>query len=107
VKVTWAADAWDQYLYWQGEDRKIVKRINLLIKDIQRNGRASASPNRSATAITDSGPVGSPRSTGWSTRSRPTLSISRSVATTTRNDLAQATGSGSMMRSPSRSPWIS
>lgn len=38
MKVTWAADAWDQYLYWQDQDRKIVKRINALIKDIQRNG---------------------------------------------------------------------
>jgi toxin YoeB len=25
-------------VYWQGQDRKIVKRINLLIKDIERNG---------------------------------------------------------------------
>nr|WP_281847112.1 Txe/YoeB family addiction module toxin [Glycomyces algeriensis] len=36
--MTWAAGAWDDYLYWQDQDRKIVKRINTLIKDIQRNG---------------------------------------------------------------------
>ena len=29
--------AWEHYKYWQLEDRKIVKRINLLIQDIERN----------------------------------------------------------------------
>ncbi|MCK6159175.1 Txe/YoeB family addiction module toxin [Moraxella osloensis] len=29
--------AWEQYLYWQGQDRKTLKRINLLIKDIIRS----------------------------------------------------------------------
>lgn len=29
--------AWQDYLYWQRTDKKILKRINLLIKDIQRN----------------------------------------------------------------------
>jgi len=28
--------AWQDYLYWQETDKKILKRINLLIKDIQR-----------------------------------------------------------------------
>ncbi len=32
----WAENAWDDYLYWQSIDKKIIKRINLLIKDIQR-----------------------------------------------------------------------
>ncbi len=31
-------EAWEQYVYWQGEDRKTLKRINKLIKDIERNG---------------------------------------------------------------------
>jgi toxin YoeB len=34
----WHDDAWDDYLYWQQHDRRMVKRINLLIKDIERNG---------------------------------------------------------------------
>ena len=34
----WSDDAWEDYLYWQSQDKKIVKRINLLIKDIERNG---------------------------------------------------------------------
>ena len=31
---------WEHYLFWQSEDRKILKRINELIKDIDRNGVA-------------------------------------------------------------------
>lgn len=36
--VTFTANGWDDYLYWQSQDRKTLKRINDLIKDIQRNG---------------------------------------------------------------------
>ncbi|GAB4008230.1 type II toxin-antitoxin system mRNA interferase toxin YoeB [Glycomyces albus] len=38
MKVSFDEDAWDDYLYWQNNDRKVLKRINLLIKDIQRDG---------------------------------------------------------------------
>ncbi len=31
-------DAWADYTYWQTEDRKTLKKINDLIKDISRNG---------------------------------------------------------------------
>ena len=31
-------EAWEDYLYWQQQDKKTLKRINLLIKDIERNG---------------------------------------------------------------------
>ena len=34
----WQDDAWDDYLYWQSQDKKTLKRINQLIKDIERNG---------------------------------------------------------------------
>ena len=34
----WSDEAWEDYLYWQNQDKKTVKRINLLIKDIERNG---------------------------------------------------------------------
>jgi len=37
VRVTFATDAWEEYLYWQTADRKILKRINLLIRDIMRD----------------------------------------------------------------------
>ena len=29
--------AWDEYLYWQTQDKKTLRRINQLLKDIQRN----------------------------------------------------------------------
>lgn len=34
----WSDEAWDDYLYWQKQDKKTLKRINQLIKDIERNG---------------------------------------------------------------------
>ena len=37
MKLTFSTHAWQEYLYWQGHDKKILKRINLLIKDIQRS----------------------------------------------------------------------
>lgn len=38
MKVTFWSQAWDQYAWWQTNDRKMVKRINALIEDIMRNG---------------------------------------------------------------------
>jgi len=35
MKLTFSTKTWEQYLYWQTTDKKILKRINLLIKDIQ------------------------------------------------------------------------
>jgi toxin YoeB len=34
----WSDIAWDEYLYWQAQDRKTLKKINELLKDIDRNG---------------------------------------------------------------------
>ncbi len=33
----WEDRAWEDYLYWQTQDKKTLKRINNLIKDMQRN----------------------------------------------------------------------
>ncbi|MCJ8270121.1 MAG: Txe/YoeB family addiction module toxin [Psychrosphaera sp.] len=35
--LSFADVAWDDYLYWQKTDKKLVKRINLLIKEIKRH----------------------------------------------------------------------
>jgi len=35
--LSWADHAWDDYLYWQQTDKKILKRINLLIENIKRH----------------------------------------------------------------------
>ena len=37
MRLLWEDRAWDDYLYWQTQDKKTLKRINALIKDIQRN----------------------------------------------------------------------
>ena len=36
--IKWTLEAWNDYLYWQSQDKKTIKRINLLINDIIRNG---------------------------------------------------------------------
>jgi toxin YoeB len=36
-KLAWTESAWADYLYWQGEDRKTLKRINKLISDTLRD----------------------------------------------------------------------
>lgn len=36
MKITFSKNSWEDYLSWQKEDKKILKRINQLIKDIQR-----------------------------------------------------------------------
>lgn len=33
----WHDDAWDDYIYWQSQDKKTLKKVNSLIKDIERN----------------------------------------------------------------------
>ncbi len=38
MKLIFADEAWEDYCYWQKTDKKILKRINELIKDIKRNG---------------------------------------------------------------------
>ena len=35
---SWSDDAWDDFCYWQKQDKKTLKRILALIKDIDRNG---------------------------------------------------------------------
>jgi len=35
--IGFADKAWEDYIYWQQNDKKIVKRINLLLADIKRN----------------------------------------------------------------------
>ena len=35
--LSWTEDAWNDYLYWQSQDRKTLKRINALIRDMKRS----------------------------------------------------------------------
>ncbi|MGV2989276.1 Txe/YoeB family addiction module toxin [Vibrio sp. E150_011] len=34
---SWTDDAWDDYLYWQTQEKKTLKRINKLINDVKRS----------------------------------------------------------------------
>ena len=36
--ISFKDDAWNDYLYWQTQDRKTLVKINNLLKDIERNG---------------------------------------------------------------------
>ena len=35
--LTFSSQAWGDYCYWQSQDKKILRRINVLLKDISRN----------------------------------------------------------------------
>ena len=35
--LSWTDAAWDDYLYWQTQDKKTLKRINKLINDVKRS----------------------------------------------------------------------
>ena len=37
MQIAWYEDAWNDYVWWQSQDRKTIKRINALIKDMQRS----------------------------------------------------------------------
>ncbi len=36
ISINWTEKSWEDYLYWQHTDKKTLKRINTLIKEIQR-----------------------------------------------------------------------
>ncbi|HET19546.1 MAG TPA: Txe/YoeB family addiction module toxin [Chromatiales bacterium] len=53
MKLVFAEQAWEDYLYWQQNDRKLLERINTLIRDIQRDpfrGVGKPEPLRHALA---------------------------------------------------------
>lgn len=38
MKIVWHIKAWEEYLLWQQRNKKALKKINALVKDISRNG---------------------------------------------------------------------
>ena len=53
MKFIFSSNAWEDYLYWQQTDGKMIKRINALIKDISRSpfdGIGKPEPLRHALA---------------------------------------------------------
>ena len=50
MKKIWFDEAWEDYTYWQIQDKKTLKRINMLLKDIERenfNGIGKPEPVKS------------------------------------------------------------
>ncbi len=37
MRLLWEDRAWDEYIYWEGQDKKTLKRINEIIKEIKRD----------------------------------------------------------------------
>lgn len=37
MKKVWTDDAWEDYLYWQKNDRAVLKKVNDLLRDTERN----------------------------------------------------------------------
>lgn len=53
MRLVFADAAWDDYLYWQKHDRKVVERINRLIQEVRRepfSGAGKPEPLRHALA---------------------------------------------------------
>jgi toxin YoeB len=48
VQKLWSDKAWDDYLYWQTQDKKTLRRINRLVKDIERS---QENPDGHSTSI--------------------------------------------------------
>ena len=38
MKIVWFEEAWEDYVFWQTQDKKTIKRINQLLQDAARNG---------------------------------------------------------------------
>lgn len=40
MNLLWTDEAWEDYLYWQSQDKKTLKRVNQIVRDIQRSPHA-------------------------------------------------------------------
>ena len=54
MKKEWSDAAWDDYLYWQTQDKKTLKKINALIKDIDRNGVNGLGKSEPLSSVSES-----------------------------------------------------
>ncbi len=41
MKKAWTDEGWNDYVYWQSQDKRTLKKINSLIKSIERDGPSS------------------------------------------------------------------
>jgi toxin YoeB len=40
MNLLWTDEAWEDYLHWQSQDKKTLKRVNQIVRDIQRSPHA-------------------------------------------------------------------
>ena len=65
MKKLWEDDAWAEYLEWQTKDKSVLKKINILIKDIDRNGyECTGKPEPLTGDLADTGVFVQIRKTG-------------------------------------------
>lgn len=38
MQIVFAEDGWSQYLYWQSQDKRTIKKINQLLQSVERDG---------------------------------------------------------------------
>lgn len=53
MKLIWDESAWEDYVWWQAQDRRVLRRINTLISDIARSGNESIGNGYWSRRITD------------------------------------------------------
>ena len=70
MKKMWSDSAWNDYVWWQSQDKKTLKRINKLIRDIERSANEQVSPRDkdAAKAIEKSDPRPGKEATSSSSR---------------------------------------
>ena len=77
MRKVWHEEAWEEYLAWQGADRKTLKRINQLLQSIERNGYAClGKPEPLKPTWLAGGASASTMPTAWYSASRATASKS-------------------------------
>ena len=82
--LVWDENAWQDYLWWQAQDRKVLKRINTLLADIQRNGNQGIGRQPSVRTFAHASSkrnrlIFSYRS-GWVSRTTHSACTSRAIA---------------------------
>ncbi len=72
MKVAFTTQGWDEYDSWLAEDKKILRKINQLIKEAKRDpGAGTGKPEPLKGDLSGCCRAASGRSIGWSTRCRP------------------------------------
>lgn len=105
--LVWDENAWADYLWWQTQDRKTLKRINLLLKDILRNGNEGVGkPEPLKRDFAGYWFRGSPTSIGSSTSSPAPRFASQRAGMTTGSGLAQNTSDSSILTGRVRRPGV-